>query len=127
MARPDTSPQITDISWGQVDVETNGQRTSYKDVKLWPGGSRAWDWNETGTSHNPGVQPADVQELVDHGARAVVLSRGMHERLKVKPETLEWLEDRDIETHVLETKKAVERYNQLADSTPVGALIHSTC
>lgn len=127
MAQPDISPQIADISWGQVDVETNGQRTSYKDAKLWPGGSRAWDWNETGTSHSPGIQPADVKELVDHGAQAVVLSRGMHQRLKVKPETLEWLEDHDVETHVLETKQAVERYNELADSTPVGALIHSTC
>lgn len=121
------SPRINEISWGKVRVEANGEDVSYKDVKLWPGGSRAWDWNETGTSHNPGIQPADVEELVDHGARAVVLSRGMNQRLKVKPETLEWLQERDIAAHVLETKQAVARYNELAEDIPVGALIHSTC
>ena len=46
-----------------------------KDFKLYTGGGRAWDWAETGTRHSPGVQPADVEELVAHGATAVVLSR----------------------------------------------------
>jgi hypothetical protein len=49
---------------------------------LWPGGSRGWDWNETGTSHVPGVQVADVEELLAPGARAVVSGRGMHGRLE---------------------------------------------
>ena len=47
----------------------------YKDAKLFPGGSREWNWRETGTEHVPGIQPADVQELLDHGAKVVVLSR----------------------------------------------------
>jgi hypothetical protein len=25
----------------------------------------------------PGIQPADIRELIDHGAKAVVLSKGM--------------------------------------------------
>ena len=127
MATTNKSPHITNVSWGEVDVASNGETIAYKDAKLWPGGSRAWDWNETGTSHNPGIQSADVEELIDRGAEVVVLSRGMHQRLKVKPETLEWLEDRGVAAHVLETKKAVARYNELAEDTPVGALIHSTC
>ncbi len=127
MTTENKSPRIADISWGQVTVASNGDTVSYKDVKLWPGGSRAWDWNETGTSHNPGIQPADVEELIEHGATAVVLSRGMHQRLKVKPETLEWLEERGVAAHVLETQKAVARYNELAEDTAVGGLIHSTC
>jgi hypothetical protein len=58
-----------------------------KDFKLYPGGGREWDWNETGTRHVPGIQPADVEELFAHGATVVVLSRGMDLRLHVDPAT----------------------------------------
>lgn len=120
------SPRITHISWGCLEIE--GREQPFKDAKLYPGGARAWDWNETGTSHTPGIQPADVDELLDHGAEVVVLSRGMNERLKVKPETLQMLGDRGIESHVLETTEAVRRYNDLLDADePVGGLFHSTC
>ncbi len=37
------------------------------------GGGREWDWDETGTRHSPGNQPAD-EEFLAHGATAVVLS-----------------------------------------------------
>jgi hypothetical protein len=58
-----------------------------KDVKLYPRGGRAWDWAETGTRHSPGIQPADVEELVAHGAATIVLSQGMNRRLQVHPDT----------------------------------------
>lgn len=124
MPMPKRSPRITHIGWGSVEVEP-GRR--FKDVKLFPGGARRWDWNETGTSHEPGIQPADVQELLENGATVVILSRGQHRRLQVMPETLELLEDRGVETHVLPTDEAVETYNRLAETEPAGALIHSTC
>lgn len=85
------------------------------------------DWNETGTQHRPGIQPADVRELLEHGAETVVLSKGVHERLGVCPETLQLLEDHGIEVEVLQTDDAVARYNELRASEPTGALIHSTC
>lgn len=117
-------PKVTDLSWGQVDVEDHG---SFRDAKLWPGGARGWDWNETGTHHDPGIQIADVEELVTHGAQRVILSKGQNERLQVKEETLGWLEDQGIDVEVLETNEAIERYNQIRDEQAVGALIHSTC
>lgn len=99
-----------------------------KDFKLWPGGARVWDWSETGTHHRPGIQPGDVKELLDGGARTVVLSRGMLLQLQTCRETLEMLEAQGIKAHVLETKKAAGMYNQLADQgEPVGGLFHSTC
>ena len=99
-----------------------------KDAKLYPGGARAWDWGETGTRHNPGVQPADVAELVEHGATTVVLSRGVLRMLQVCPETLRQLESQGVVVEVLPTPEAVETYNRLVDGeTAVGALIHSTC
>jgi hypothetical protein len=99
-----------------------------KDFKLFPGGGRAWDWAETGTRHVPGVQPADVEELLAHGATTVVLSRGMDQRLEVDPRTLTMLEERSVTVHVAETREAAKLYNELADSPmPVGGLFHSTC
>lgn len=98
-----------------------------RDFKLYPGGGRAWNWRETGTDHDPGIQPSDVQELLDHGARVVVLSRGMQLRLRTCPETLQMLKDRGIMVHVEETRAAVDLYNRLAATGPVGGLFHSTC
>jgi hypothetical protein len=118
------SPAVRDVSWGRVDVDGFGR---FKDVKLFPGGAREWDWRETGTSHSPGIQTADVEELVEHGAETVVLSTGMLRRLKVRPETLEYLDAAGVSAEVLPTKAAVERYGALRSSVPVGALIHSTC
>lgn len=118
------SPRITHISWGRLEVEGIG---AAKDFKLYPGGGRAWDWNETGTRHVPGIQPADVQELLDRGSRVVVLSRGMQLVLQTCPETLRVLEERGIPVHVEETRTAVALYNELSEDQPVGGLFHSTC
>ncbi|NBD31875.1 MAG: hypothetical protein GVY17_02600 [Cyanobacteria bacterium] len=84
------SPPITHLQWGRIEVE--GQR--YKDAKLFPGGSREWDWRETGTRHQPGIQPADVKELLDKGAQVLILSQGMWKMLQVSAETLEMLKER---------------------------------
>src|SRR5687768_17083127 len=90
------SPKILGISWGHMDVEGLGVG---KDFKLYPGGGRHWDWAETETRHVPGIQPADVEELLAQGATTVVLSRGMDQQLQVAPETLCYLEERSIEVH----------------------------
>lgn len=121
------TPKVQDLSWGQVTVQEAGQQHQYRDAKLWPGGSRNWDWNETGTSHTPGIQVADVRELVDNGADHVILSKGQNNRLQVKSDTLDWLEEQGVEVDVMESNNAVEAYNNLAGEENVGALIHSTC
>ena len=120
----DISPMITNISWGRMEVE--GLETG-KDFKLFPGGGRPWDWNETGTRHIPGIQPADVQELLDRGSEVIVLSRGMLLALQTCPETLALLRERGIPVHVQETQAAVKLYNKLAEKQRVGGLFHSTC
>jgi len=117
-------PRIVQISWGRMEVEGLG---AGKDFKLYPGGGRAWDWAETGTRHSPGIQPADVEELVAHGAATVVLSQGMNKHLHVHPDTRRYLEERSIPVHVAETREAVKIYNDLAGGTLVAGLFHSTC
>jgi hypothetical protein len=107
-----------------MDIEGVG---TGRDFKLFPGGGRAWDWTETGTHHQPGIQPADVQELLYHGSRVVILSRGRLLALGACPETLQLLRDHGVTYHVKETRAAVELYNRLAETEAVGGLFHSTC
>ncbi len=119
------SPKINHIEWGKMKVEGFGHG---KDMKLWPGGGREWDWRETDTHHVPGIQIADVEELVEHGAQVVVLTRGMELRLQTCSETLEWLRKRRVAYHVEETNDAVHLYNKLAEQDArVAGLFHSTC
>ncbi len=124
MSEPD-SPRIEHVEWALIRVERLGDG---RDLKLWPGGGREWDWGETNTHHVPGIQVADVEELLHYGAQIIVLSRGMELVLRTCPETLKHLEELNCVVHVLETRKAVEIYNELvADRAPVGGLFHSTC
>jgi hypothetical protein len=119
------SPRINDLSWGRMEVDGVGIG---KDFKLWPGGGREWDWRETGTHHVPGIQPADVEELLDHGSRIIVLSRGMLLLLRTCRETLDYLKDKNVSVHVAETNAAAGMYNDLVSrGEAVGGLFHSTC
>jgi hypothetical protein len=123
MSAETQSPRITHLSWGRL--ETDGG--VFKDARLYPGGAEEWDWNETGTSHDPGIQPDDVEKLLERGATVVVLSKGFHERLGVTPETLRMLEAKGVSTHVAQTEEAALLYDELRETEKVGALIHSTC
>ncbi len=120
-----SSPRILGITWGKMEIE--GLQPG-KDFKLWPGGGRPWDWNETGTRHQPGIQPADVEELLRNRSRVVILSRGQQLQLQTMPETFDLLDRQGIAVHVEETTAAVKRYNELAEQRKrVGGLFHSTC
>jgi hypothetical protein len=99
------SPRILHLSWGRLEVAGR----------------------ETGTRHEPGIQPADVTELLEHGAEVVVLAKGVLERLQVCPETLDLLKNKGIPVHVLPTEDAIRLYNELAGKHKVGGLFHSTC
>ena len=118
------SPQITKLSWGKIEI---GGKQEFKDVKLFPGGCREWNWHETDTQHSPGIQYTDVQELIENGAKVIVLSRGVLGRLKTQKGLLEKLESNGFIVHILKTKEAVKLYIGLSKSEMVGALIHTTC
>lgn len=118
------SPKIVNLSWGKIEVEGF---PAFKDVKLFPGGCREWNWQETGTQHSPGIQYSDVQELLINNAKIVILTRGVLGRLKVQKEVVKKLESEDIIVHIFKTKEAVKLYNNLAKSEKVGALLHTTC
>ena len=119
------SPRILSFSWGRMEIEKIG---SGKDFKLWPGGGRAWDWSEYGTGHSRGIQPGDVEELIDKGCRLVILTTGRLKRLRVPQATVDILKTQSIEVVVTDTKKAIQLYNDYAaKGMAVGGLFHSTC
>ena len=118
------SPPITKLSWGRIEI---GGKQEFKDVKLFPGGCREWNWQDTGTNHSPGIQYSDIRELLDNGAKVIILSRGILRRLKVQEEVEEQLKLEGITVYILRTKEAVKLYNELSKSEVVGALIHTTC
>ncbi|XP_064158801.1 mth938 domain-containing protein isoform X1 [Anguilla rostrata] len=123
---PMTSPEIASLSWGHMKVK--GCSSSYKDCKVWPGGSRTWDWRETGTDHHPGVQPADLEEVLRKGVNTLVIGRGMSEALQVPPSTLEYVKKQGVDVKVFQTEKAVKEYNALVEQgVKVGGVFHSTC
>lgn len=120
----DASPRIARDGWGRITVDGR----TYKDVVLWPGGAAAWDWTTTGTSHDGGVQAADVRALLDRAAVHVVLSTGRQQRLTIHDAVIALLAERGVAYDVLATDRAIARYEQLrAEGVAVGALIHTTC
>ena len=119
---------ITNLAWGQMEVTAGGLISLFKDCKVWPGGATAWNWNDTGTQHEPGIQPADLEEILKKGVEIVILARGVFSRLGVCPETEKLLRDRGVEYHMLDTKEAITLYNELArQGRRVGGVFHSTC
>ncbi|KAJ8798332.1 hypothetical protein J1605_001457 [Eschrichtius robustus] len=78
--------------------------------------------------HSPGVQPADVEEVVEKGVQILVIGRGMSEALKVPLSTVEYLKKKGIDVRVLQTEQAVKEYNALVtQGIRVGGVFHSTC
>ncbi|KAJ1120073.1 hypothetical protein NDU88_008256 [Pleurodeles waltl] len=108
-------------------MKVQGCPQMYKDCKVWPGGSRTWDWRETGTNHHPGVQPADLEEVVKKGVQTLVIGRGMSEALQVPTSTVEYLKKNGIEVVVLQTEKAVKEYNALAAQGVKDECDHAIC
>ncbi|XP_002733993.1 mth938 domain-containing protein-like [Saccoglossus kowalevskii] len=120
-----SSPLIKSFSWGKMDVED----TTYKDCKVWPGGSETWDWGKTGTHHSPGVQVTDLKDILEKGVDVLVIGNGVNQALGVPQATLNYVKDKHVEAVVLQTEKAVQKYNSLVKggSKKVGGIFHSTC
>jgi hypothetical protein len=119
-----SSPEITRSSWGLIEIDGS---QIYKDVMIYPGGCRAWNWKETGTSHETGISWSDVEVILSKGAEAIVLSKGMLNRLRISENLINELKTRGIEVYVRTTTTAIKKYNKLRKEKKVGGLFHSTC
>lgn len=118
------SPKITKIEWGKTRIDGH---VVGKDFILYPGGAVEWDWNEFGTNHQAGIQAGEIKYLLKKECDVIVLSKGFYGRLNISGDAIDVLKKRNIEFYILKTENAVKKYNELAKTKAVGALIHSTC
>lgn len=118
------APLIADFRWGRIEDSTG---RVFKDARLSPGGAEPWDWARTGTRHVPGIQIADVEDLLSTAPSVVILSRGVDLVLQVPQATIEFVQAAGPRVLVLQSEQAVAEYNRLARGERVVALIHSTC
>jgi hypothetical protein len=120
--------EITNLSWGRIEVTVNGKSLRFRDCKVWPGGATEWDWNDTGTRHQPGIQPEDIEDILGRDIEVMILSRGMNLRLQTLPKTEKLLQSRRVEYHIEQTPQAIEMFNKLMrQGKKVGGIFHSTC
>jgi hypothetical protein len=111
-----------------MEVTINNKTQHFKDCKVWSGGAKAWDWSITGTHHQPGIQLADIEEILDQGVEVMILSRGMELMLHTCSETEAILQSCGIAYHIEETRQAVALFNKLVQQGKrVGGIFHSTC
>ncbi|VDN34641.1 unnamed protein product [Dibothriocephalus latus] len=129
------SPKILNMSWGSIEVEkmadgkvVPGESLKYRDLKVWPGGSRSWDWNECGTSHWGGITVCNVAELREKKVDTIVLSRGRWGFLSVPQTLVDELQKAGFTVVVEWTSQAMTTYNTLVkEGKAVAGLIHTTC
>lgn len=107
-------------------IDSDG--TVFKDARLSPSRSEEWDWRRTGTRHVPGIQIADIEDLLEGSdAPTVILSRGVDLVLQVPQPTIEFARERGHEVLVLQSEEAVAEYNRRIEREGVVLLLHSTC
>ena len=115
---------ITSFRWGQI-IDSSGR--TFKDARLFPGGAEEWDWRKTGTRHDPGIQAADLSDLLAMKPDVVILSRGMDLVLQVPQTTIDFARSHAVTVLVLQSEQAVAEYNRRISKERVVALVHSTC
>ena len=94
------SPKVISLVWGKMEVEGY---PAGKDFVLYPGGAEPWNWNDTGTTHEGGIQPQDIDKLLAKSATKIVLTTGMTGRLRVSDAALERLKNAGVEFTILHT------------------------
>jgi len=117
-------PVITNFLWGRI--EDSAGRV-FKDARVFPGGATEWDWRKTGTRHVPGIQIADVEDLLSTQPETVILTRGVELVLQVPDRTVQFVRDAGPQVLVLQSEAAVAEYNRRVRTERVVAVVHSTC
>ena len=108
----------------------DGEVKSFKDAKVYPGDCENWNWNDNTppTRHKPGIQVADLREVLACNVSYVVLSKGVNGVLECQQSVLDACKAAQVEVIHELTPVAVARFNELAAANKrVGGVFHSTC
>jgi len=93
------------------------------DVIIYPDRVEANWWRREG--HR--LAPEDLEGVVEHEARALVVGTGSFGLVQVPPETLEYLTSKGFEVIVQTTDDACQTYNRLSEQGAVIAALHLSC
>ena len=74
------------------------------------------------------VMPEDVKELAEASPEIIIFGTGHTGLCKIQPETLKYLDDKNIKYLIKDTAQACSDFNRLASSKrKVFAILHATC
>lgn len=115
---------IEEYQFGRVKVD---DAVYTDDVIISPDGVNDSWWREKGHE----VSNVDLDPVLEENPDIVIIGTGARGVMKVRPDARQTLEQKCDQVHVLDTHKAVERYNQLQDKETgrrrVVAVLHLTC
>ncbi|MGD2057190.1 MAG: MTH938/NDUFAF3 family protein [Anaerolineales bacterium] len=113
-------PEIQSYRFGNIKVDGESYQ---KDVIIFPDRVRSNWWREEGHS----LVPVDLQEVFAVDADVLIIGQGAYGRMKVPQETRARIKAEGFDLVALNTKDAVETYNQRRDHERVIAALHLTC
>ncbi len=74
------------------------------------------------------LQPEDLTEILGARPATLVVGRGASDRMTVSPAARQTLESNGVRLEALDTRRAVDRFNELAEQhADVAGAFHLTC
>jgi hypothetical protein len=111
---------IEHYSFGKIIINGN---TYSSDVIVFPDRVQSSWWRKEGHL----LQIPDLKEIMAEIPPVLIIGTGFYGSMRVQEETLQYLNKKKIETHVMKTGEAVERFNKYASQKHTVAALHLTC
>jgi len=111
---------IESYDFGQITI--NGSRYS-RDVIIFPDHVRDGWWRREG--HRLSLE--DLKEVFEADPEVLVIGSGYSGLMKVPQDVKDYVNSRNIELVVENTRQACQTYNRLCQSRKVVAAFHLTC
>jgi hypothetical protein len=113
-------PEIQSYRFGNIEID--GKHYN-KDVIIFPDRVRPEWWRKEG--HN--LFPEDLKEVFATDADLLIVGQGAYSRMQVPDATRERIAEEGFGLQVLNTRDAVDMYNQRRAKERVIAALHLTC
>jgi len=117
--------KVDSFSFGSITVDGKEYR---RDIFLLPDGMVRQRKGGFWIFGSHSIKKEEVEELSKAGAEVMVVGIGTNSMVKVSKDAKNYIEKAKLELHVLPSREAVTKYNELVEQKKkVGALIHITC
>lgn len=117
--------KVDSFSFGSITVDGKEYR---RDLFLLPDGTVRQRKGGFWIFGSHDIKKEEVEELSKAGAEVMVVGIGTNSMAKVSKDAKDYIEKAKLELHVLPSREAVTKYNELVEQKKkAGALIHITC